>query len=193
MSACRPTTVAALISAAIVSGTSLSEARACKLASWPATGVELVSRAEWILRVRVQGYASPLKEGQRPGTIRFEVLEMLKGAPPTASVEVCCGQLEEYLGANDGPVPYTMVRPGGRSGDCFAGDYKVGLEYLLFLKRAGEQWTTAWAPLAAVNEEASPAWVEWVRAAIRDPGLESKVEAERLLRRHHRVRPRQVS
>jgi len=68
---------------------------------------------------------------------------------------------------NDKPAPYTFVRPGGRTGSCFANTYRRDAQYLLFLKKpkAGE-FTVNWTALAPVNEQlrsGEDPWLVWVR------------------------------
>ncbi|MFL6546981.1 MAG: hypothetical protein ACJ8LM_17595, partial [Candidatus Udaeobacter sp.] len=56
------------------------------------------------------------------------------------------GALVEDHSSNDQQAPYTFVRPSGRAGSCFAGSYREGAEYLLFLKKNnGGELTVYWA------------------------------------------------
>jgi hypothetical protein len=100
-------------------------------------------------------------------SIRFEITEVLKGDPVFAlSV---AGTLEDRSDFNDRTVPYEMVRPGGRGGDCFARSYQPEGEYLLLLKKREGQLTPYWAPLGATNEQvrgADDPWVVWVRGEL---------------------------
>ena len=113
-------------------------ARACSLIIGPQTAIEISYEAAAILRVRAMDYAI-LPEGEfRYGAVQFEVLEVIKGTYPQPFLRLP-GQLEHYDGPNEGPVPYDFVRPGGRHGDCYAHDYKIGGEFLLLLRQA-RQW-----------------------------------------------------
>ncbi len=138
------------------------------------TPEELVREADQIVLARVVGAERPppaqgLKGGDRRkrelaiDTVRFEVVEVLKGAR-CVSLTVA-GQLDRYDGPSSGPVPYTEVRPGGRRGACYAYDYREGGTFLLLLKKG----TPYWAPLHPTNEEvtgvADP-WVAWVRRQL---------------------------
>ncbi len=122
------------------------------------TAVELVDRADAIVRVKALRFESRDRYG---GVVVFAVQEALKGGVED-SVVTLRGSVDRYFGANDAKPPYEFVRPGGRRGSCFAEDYRIGAEYLVFLKGG----TAYWAPLAAVNEEVSgpdDPWVWWVK------------------------------
>lgn len=102
-------------------------------------------------------------------TVTFGVLEVLKGTPP-ATVVAFEGRLTDGDDPNDRPVPYDWVRPGGRSGRCFAYVYKKGGEYLLFLRTRKGELTPYWATMAATNEELSgrdDKWLAWVRVHLK--------------------------
>ena len=141
---------------------------------------ELIGRAEIIVRVRAEGPAATMaRVGILPGgttQVRLRVLEVLKGTFPTITIEIA-GSLSEQDDPNDRPVPYDVVRAGGRHGNCFAIDYRQGAEYLLMLARAShpayaapDDLTPYWAPLAAANERkfgAEDRWLVWVRNAVK--------------------------
>ena len=143
---------------------------------------ELVSQAEVIARVRAEGQFATRATRPRfhPGgttEVRFRVLDILKGTFSATTIAVS-GSLSEQNDRNDRPVPYHFVRPGGRRGNCFAIQYRLGTEYLLMLARPhpgyGEanELTPYWAPLAAANEQVdgpSDPWVLWVRSATVSP------------------------
>ncbi|HXG55876.1 MAG TPA: hypothetical protein VNJ03_10900 [Vicinamibacterales bacterium] len=98
----------------------------------------------------------------------FDVIDALKGqgVPKTFTIP---GRLVEGDDFNDRPSPYTFVRRGGRSGNCFAYGYREGADYLLFLQPSGDVMTPYWAPLAPINEQVRPApdpWVGWVRQQL---------------------------
>ncbi len=135
---------------------------------------ELVRDADLIVRARAAGYAAEPKKQDGsgrflPGTIRFEVLEVVKGAKPATGDLVLAGYLSESDDFNDRPVPYAFVRPEGRHGDCFASKYRSGAEHLLFIKSDAGRSRAAWAPLAPTNEqlkgEKDP-WLLWVRDEV---------------------------
>jgi hypothetical protein len=132
----------------------------------PAPAAAIVEQAEVIVRVEAtsfepQGHWS---KDIRYGLIHFKVKEVLKGElkKDTVALE---GTIDIYDGPNDRPPPYDLVRPGGRRGSCHAEDYKLGTEFLLFLKSS----TVYWAPLSATNEEVSgpnDPWVWWVKGYL---------------------------
>ena len=125
------------------------------------SAAEITDRAEVILLVKV-----PDEKIERVSPISMTVLEVLKG-DFKASAVVVDGETARYEGANDLPAPYDFVRPGGRSGDCFADDYKPGGQFLLFLRHG----TVHWSPLAATNEEVSgpsDPWVTWVKERLKN-------------------------
>jgi hypothetical protein len=122
----------------------------------------ITAKAERILRAEVIRYDPGGSE--RNGNVTFKVLEILKG-DFAASFITLPGQTEYYEGKNDQEPPYRIVRPGGRHGNCFASDYKMGGQFLLFLADRSVEW----APLAAVNEEISnedDPWVWWVKGFL---------------------------
>jgi len=106
--------------------------------AWPCSVVgplpsaeALVRDAEVVARVRAQGLSStPGRPGvmaESPTQVRFEVLDILKGSLPSATIEFN-GSLKERDDRNDRPVPYDFIRPGGRGGNCFALEYRPGAE-----------------------------------------------------------------
>jgi hypothetical protein len=184
--------VAALAMFAILAWPSVGDA--CTVTSIP-TPAELTERAALILHVRARGYctdsgdacrqlrgspaANPAQRSDGPGSyssvgiaadglIAFEVLARLKGqnVPPAFTIP---GKLVERDDFNDHAPPYTFVRRGGRSGNCFAYGYRQGAEYLLFLQPQGDVMTPYWAALAPVNEQVRSAqdpWIDWVRGQL---------------------------
>jgi hypothetical protein len=138
---------------------------------------QLVSRAEIIVRARAEGpSASP---GRRDDVltdtatqVRFSILEVLKGSLAAGTIEFN-GTLIERDDPNDRPVPYDFIRPGGRSGNCFALAYREGAQYLLLLRRLepSNALTPYWAPLSPTNEQLSggtdDAWLGWVAGRLR--------------------------
>jgi hypothetical protein len=130
-----------------------------------------VRDADSIVRVRaLEAVPTAGRAAVTPSTetvIRFEVAEVLKGDPVFAlSV---AGSLEDRADFNDRVVPYEMVRPDGRGGECFARRYQPGGEYLLLLKKREGQLTPYWAPLGATNEQLrgpDDPWLDWVRGEL---------------------------
>ena len=125
------------------------------------TASEITDRAEVILLVKV-----PDEKIEQVSPITMAVLEVVKGGFKGSTV-VVEGETARYEGRNDSPVPYDFVRPGGRSGDCFADDYKPGGQFLLFLRDGSVHWS----PLAATNEEVSgptDPWVTWVKQRLKN-------------------------
>ena len=125
------------------------------------SAAEVTRAADTIVLAEVLSYAKKNKYG---GEVTFGVLEVLKGSVATKQL-VLDGQTDAYDGANDQPPPYNFVRRGGRHGNCFANDYKLGGKFLLFLSKG----SATWSPLAATNEEVSgPAdpWVWWVKGYL---------------------------
>ncbi len=97
-----------------------------------------------IVRVRAAEYATPalgerFRQGFRPGSVRFTVLETIKGTIVPTSL-VLSGVLTERNDFNDHEPPYRFVRPEGRHGNCFADAYRSQAEFLLFL--TGKRDTT---------------------------------------------------
>lgn len=186
--------VAAL--AAVVALCWPAQGHACTVTSM-LTPVELTQKAALILHVRARGYCTGPREECRQlpqslaavnpnapamaapasyssvgispaGQITFEVIDVLKGQglPKTFTIP---GKLVEEDDFNDRTPPYTFVRQGGRSGNCFAYGYRQGADYLLFLQPAGEVMTPYWAPLAPINEQVRSGqdpWVNWVRQQV---------------------------
>jgi hypothetical protein len=156
--------------------------------AWPCSVVgplptphDLVSRAQVIVRARADRLADrPGREGTLAGSrtqIRFIVVAVLKGDLGPGDLEFN-GHLEQKDDPNDRPVPFDFIRPGGRSGNCFALGYRQGAEYLLLLRRGDHQsfaqpndLTPYWTPLAPTNEQLfgdEDPWLRWVSAEIKN-------------------------
>lgn len=146
-------------------------AEACSVSHIP-SGVELVTNADVVIRARAVEYKTPPANpnlwttGVPDSVVSFQVLETIRGETPLSLA--LPGYLTQRDDFNDQKPPYTLVRPGGRSGSCFANSYRQGTEYLLFLKRsdASGELTVNWAALAPVNEQlhdAKDPWLIWVR------------------------------
>jgi hypothetical protein len=131
------------------------------------TPEELVRQADVIVRVRARAADDP---GSRTARIlvRFDVLEVLKGSLPEATLSDA-GYLENRDDANGGAVPYTFIRRGGTHGDCHARNYRAGGEYLFFMRRTASGLTPHWAALKPANEQIfgdNDRWVTWVRQQL---------------------------
>ena len=139
----------------------------------PVSVADMVSQADAIVRARALAAVDgprPQPRRDREGTVRFDVLEVLKGDRQLSTVALA-GQLVDRDDFNDHSPPY-QVRPSGRAGSCFTDEYRGGAEYLLVLKRDADAvpWTTRWYPLGPVNEQlvgANDPWLEWVRANVK--------------------------
>ncbi len=112
--------------------------------AWPCSVVgplpsaeRLVGDADVIAWVRAEGLSStPGRDGVMAGSptqVRFAILQVLKG-PLSSSVIEFNGSLADRDDRNDRPVPYDFIRPGGRRGNCYTLEYRVGAEYLLLLR-----------------------------------------------------------
>ncbi|HKR00882.1 MAG TPA: hypothetical protein VJT09_09415 [Pyrinomonadaceae bacterium] len=152
-----------------------SQARACSRVT-PFSFSELFA-ADVIVRVTADEYVvmpdlTRTTNGVPDSIVEFKVEETLKGEGVPESI-----QLNAYLSDkddfNDVAVPYKFVRPGGRSGSCFANTYKRGAQFLLFLKRSGAGYTSYVSPLGPVNEqlrsEKDP-WLLWVKVRLNPCG-----------------------
>ena len=144
----------------------------------------LVRQSDLVVRARATGYeatSGPARLGE-PGTvIQFAVLEVLRGGKDAPLGLRIPGTLSERDDFNDRPAPYSMVRPGGRDGSCFARTYRNGGEFLLFLKKGQDgAYTPYWAALAPVNEQLRSAhdpWIEAVRDIVaRVPRIAARLE-----------------
>jgi hypothetical protein len=133
---------------------------------------QMVRDADAIVRAAAVDYARPPAEpdmrttGEPDSRVRFRTVEVLKGAGFPSLIELP-GYLVERDDFNEGKIPYTFVRPGGRSGSCFANSYRRNAQFLLMLKkRADGAFTVNWYALGPVNEQlrtGDDPWLEWVR------------------------------
>jgi hypothetical protein len=133
----------------------------------------LVADADVILRARVWGLGEPPAQSSimspAETEVRLGVVEVLKGEVQFSLTVP--GTLTDRPDMNDRPVPYAIVRRGGRAGECYARNYQRDGEYLLFLKAVNGNLTPYWAALAATNEQITGAddpWVVWVRQRLED-------------------------
>jgi hypothetical protein len=163
------TVLAVLISCGFV-----NEALPCSVVGRLPSPGELVDLASIIVHVRAVGVSdNPERDswGSKSHTlVDFEVVDVLKGwiSDRVISFEGGIASRDDF---NDGPVPYRSVRPGGRSGSCYALNYRLGSHYLLLLREsevAGRKevsLTPYWSPLRPVNEQIrgpSDQWLYWV-------------------------------
>jgi hypothetical protein len=135
---------------------------ACKISEQISPNL-LVSTADAIVRVRATSYRAG--QSSTYGRVKMDVLQILKGDLANRSFFFVDGNVNDYQGKNDGTVPYSSVRPGGQQGTCYAYDYRLGGQFLLFLREG----TPYWAPLAATNEEVdgpNDPWVLWVEELL---------------------------
>jgi hypothetical protein len=139
----------------------------------PVDPVEMAVKADLIIRATATGYALPPSDpssfttGTPDAVVRFKVEERIKG-PDVPSLELF-GYLKNENDYNDQAVPYDFVRPGGRSGSCFANTYRRGSEYLLVLKWSGEAYTADWYALGPTNEQlhdSTDPWLIWIRKTV---------------------------
>jgi hypothetical protein len=132
----------------------------------------MVTDARVIVRALATGYAMPPQDpskwttGVPDSKVRFKILEVIRGTEVKPEV-ILPGYLSDRDDFNDGPSPYSFVRPNGRSGSCFANTYRSGAQFLLLLKTtpAGD-YTVNWYALGPVNEQLhseSDPWLLWVR------------------------------
>jgi len=158
----------------LLGGIGCSVALPCSLSGLLPTPEELVDAAEVIVHVRAMGVADNPDRQPGPASsdklVEFQVLRVLKGelSQRVLAVPGLIVSRDDY---NDSPAPYSFIRPGGRSGSCFALEYRLGSQYLLLLAESPEapQWmgklTPYWSPLAPTNEQvrhSQDPWVVWV-------------------------------
>ncbi len=127
---------------------------------------DVIDRSELIVRAQpVQESAKADEEGG--GTVTLKILETIKGVTESKSIQVP-GRFANYLDRSNKDVPYQQLncsRAAG-CGGCYAYDYKMGNQYLLFLKDG----TPYWAPLSPTNEDISgknDPWFIWVKKETR--------------------------
>lgn len=158
--------------------------------------------ADFIVRATaVKYFVTPDPKTRTTGVpesiVEFKVEETIWGVDVPATITLH-GYLTDSDDFNEAPLPYRFVRPGGRSGSCFANSYKSGAQFLLFLKKAPwhmstSGYTTNISALGPTNEQirdAEDPWVKWVKAYLSpcpkldikgsDFGAMSKVEMEKV-------------
>ena len=137
----------------------------------PFTFNELFDNADLIVRATAVKYAKGPADpnmrttGQPDSIIEFKVEEVLRGkdAPKSVSLNGYLSDKDDY---NEMPVPYTFVRPTGRSGSCFANTYKQDAQFLLFLKNVEGKYTSNISALGPTNEQLRSdhdPWLQWVK------------------------------
>ncbi len=143
----------------------------------------MIIESDLIVRVTADEYvARPSDSAVRAygipdSIVSFRVQEVLKGEAPIDGI-AHSGYLVESDDFNDHGPPYEFVRPGGRSGNCYAKGYRRGAQYLLFLRKESAGYTPYWEPLAPVNEQLhsdGDAWIQYVKARLREQGYKFRV------------------
>lgn len=129
-----------------------------------------------MVRATAIGRATPPPGSNRPdgNYVSFAVQEVLKGTPPSDTL-VFMGGLVDHDSfrepGDDDSVPYlTFYRMYG-GGDCIAGTYRPGAEYLLLLGRRENvrELDPYWQFLAPTSEQVrgpDDPWVVWVRQTL---------------------------
>jgi len=153
--------------------------------SLTATSVEACSRsgpfsfeelfvADVIVRATAVSYVSEpdlslVTTGVPDTKLTFHVEEVLKGKY-IGEILILNGYLSNDDDYNEVKVPYTFVRPNGRSGSCFANTYKEGAQFLLFLKKTKGGYTSNISALGPANEQLrgpNDPWLEWARNELK--------------------------
>jgi hypothetical protein len=136
---------------------------------------DIVLGAEVVVRATAIGRAPAPPGSARPNGyyVSFAIREVIKGTPP-ADTLVFMGGLDDqdsFREPGEDAVPYEMFYRWYGGGDCIAGTYRPGAEYLLLLghRGPGEDLNPYWAVLAPTNEQirgADDPWVRWVRKTL---------------------------
>lgn len=137
---------------------------------------ELFGNADVIVRATAVKYDrdsgnTSMRSSEPDSTIEFKVEEILRGKD-VPDIVVLNGYLTNQDDYNEVPVPYTFVRPGGRMGNCFAFQYKQGAQFLLFLKKVDNKYTSNISALGPSNEQLrskDDPWLRWVQDQLRKP------------------------
>jgi hypothetical protein len=141
----------------------------------PISPSEMVRRADAIVRATAVEYATPpgnsdlFTSGVPDSVVRFKVVEVIKGNALPEEI-LLHGYVTERDDFNDRKPPYTFVRPGGRSGSCFANSYRQSADFLLVLQGSGTSFTVNWYALGPVNEQLQSnddQWLVWVRQEVK--------------------------
>src|SRR3972149_2408137 len=82
----------------------------CSVMGDPPTPAQLTAEADVIAQVRADGYTEQGFEASPGSVIRFAVLDVVKGSLKQPQLLIW-GTLVAYDDFNDGPGPYTFIRP----------------------------------------------------------------------------------
>ncbi|HUF73324.1 MAG TPA: hypothetical protein VMR74_10545, partial [Gammaproteobacteria bacterium] len=143
---------------------------ACSLAAPLPPAEELVDSATVIVRARAMGLSDNLSPAGGPASsnilVEFQVLRVLKGELSSRVISFD-GHIVSRNDFNELPVPYPFIRPGGRSGNCYALEYRLGSQYLLILRTPhnaedAKTLTPYWSPLAPTNEQIRGSQDPWL-------------------------------
>ncbi|WP_420127444.1 hypothetical protein [Longimicrobium sp.] len=136
---------------------------------------DIVQAAEVVVRAAAIGHAPAPPRSARPNGyyMSFAVLETIKGTTPADTLVFMGGEddRDSFREPGDDTVPYTTFHRWYGGGDCIAGTYRPGAEYLLLLGRREEKGDLDpyWQFLAPTAEQirgADDPWVTWVRQAL---------------------------
>jgi hypothetical protein len=134
-----------------------------------------VRTAEVVVRARAIGRVPAPQGHPRTGGhfMSFAVLEVLAGTPPADTLVFMGGEddRDSFREPGDDRVPYLMFHRWYGGGDCIAGTYRPGAEYLLLLGRRGDEaeLDPYWAMLSPTSEQIRgprDPWVTWVRKTL---------------------------
>ena len=128
---------------------------------------ELVKAAEVIVLAHCESF-----DGRK---FKFRAVKVLKGAFSGNSFEI---EGNDHFQGPSFPDDLDSVRPGALTGSCFAFDYRVDHDYVLFCRRIDTGLSVSGPPFSRINEvvdgEASP----WSRAVQRYCEVASLGDAE---------------
>ena len=148
--------------------------RACQRVG-PISLDDILLKADAVVRASaaecVEAPVGDIRELNVPSgvSIRFKVNEVVKGQDLPQEL-VINGYLTDFDDFNDRPIPYDLVRPGGRHGNCTAYEYKRGAEFLLFLKKSEGKLSPYWDALSPTNEQLhsnTDPWISWVKERLK--------------------------
>ena len=165
----------------------MREAYPCSVALNKMSNVDIVNKADAIVRATATEYATPPSDprirttGTPDSKIRFKVVETIRG--PVVPDLILPGYLVDRDDFNDQASPYSVVRPNGRSGSCFANSCRSGVQVLLFLKKTkSRELTVNWYALGPVNEQLHSdhdPWLLWVREQAHKADTAPKTDPKR--------------
>ena len=129
--------------------------------------------ADAIVRATAEKYhkepdTSKRTTGLPEAEVEFKIEEILRGKDLPKTITLS-GYLSDRNDYNEMPVPYTLVRKNGRSGSCFANTYRRGAQFLLFLRKTEDGYTSNISPLGPSNEQlrgSEDAWIWWARVEV---------------------------